>query len=331
MRKIRIKDEDHLYGSARVRARAANGIERADLIRMSEAKDAAEVFRLLGERGVTVIENDEGEPDTEATLDKYLGSEFDLVQGFSPEKRIYGILRYQYDAHNLKTAIKCEARGRAPEDVFIDLGTVKAASVEKAVLERDFSAFPENISKAAPEALESFGKNGDPQVIDLLIDKACFADMLTLAKSFNKPFFGEIVETKIDVTNILTAIRIMKMGADFDFFKSCFIPGGTLGIEFFKKMTDSGEEGYLDIVSGTAYSYISGAVKAGGRLSQAERACENCYIEKLKGVYSKAYGAEVPFAYLALKDAEVRNIRIIIISKKVGLSSAEIQGRLRGI
>ena len=329
--KIRISDDNYLYASARVRARAANGIDAEILNRMTEARDAGEVFRILSEHGINVINGEDGTPDTEATLDTYLNSEFEVVQSFTHDPEICDLLRYPYDAHNLKSAIKSEMRGTSGELIYIDLGSVSASYVTEMMTKRDFGAFPENMAAAAAKAIEEFDKTSDPQRIDIAIDRACYADMLALAERINKSFFSDTLRTKIDVTNILTALRVMRMGADESYFSSCYIDGGKLSLDFHKKLIASGQEGFSEKLVSTDYSYIAAALEAGGRLADAERICDNCYIDKLRTSYSIAYGAEVPYSYLALKDYEVRNIRIIITSKKVGLSPAEIRAKLRGI
>lgn len=331
MVKIKISDENYLYASARVRARAANGINADIMNRMVESGSASDVFRILSEHGITVINGEDGTPDTEATLDAYLNSEFEVVQSFTHDPEICDLLRYPYDAHNLKSAIKSEIRGSSGDLIYIDLGSVEASKVTAMTANRDFSAFPENMAAAAAQAIEEYDKTSDPQRIDNAIDRACYADILSLAVRIKKSFFSDTVRTKIDVTNILTSLRVMRMGADASYFSTCYIDGGKLTESFYKKLIASGQEAFADTLQNTEYSYIAKALDAGGRLADAERVCDNCYIETLRASYSIAYGAEVPFSYLALKDYEVRNIRIIITSKKVGLSPAEIRAKLRGI
>jgi len=329
--KVRLKDDDYLYASARVRARAVNGINGETLLRMADAPELSDALRIAAEHGISVVTDADGAPDTETTIEQYLTSEYDIVQGFTADPQIYGILRYPYDAHNIKSAIKNEVRGSASDSLLIDLGSVKASDVPEMLAGRDFSAYPENMAKAAEEAIEEYDKLSDPQVIDLIIDKACYADMLALASTFNKKFLAETVRTKIDVTNILTVVRVVRMGLDSAYFENCFINGGTLDLQFCKRLISSEKEAFRESVSRAGYAYLADVLEAGGRLAEAELKCENCYIEKLRSSYMVPYGPEVPYAYLALKDIEAKNIRIILTGKKVGLAPAEIRKKLRGI
>lgn len=331
MGKIRIKDENYLYGSTRVRARAVNGINNESLLRMADAPGIQEALRIVSERGINIVSGGDGSPDVEATLEGFLKSEFDVVRGFTADPQIYNLIRYTYDAHNLKSAVKNEIRSSNDSDILIDLGSVKASEVTEAAASRDFGAFPRNMACAALKAIEDYDKTSDPQVIDLVIDRACYADMLDTANSFNKKFFAETVKTKIDTTNILTSVRVIRMGLDHGYFESCYIEGGKLGKSFFKKLISSGQESFRELLSSTDYSYISDTLEIGGRMSEAELVCENCYIEKLRDMYAVPYGAEVTFAYLALTDIAIRNVRIILTAKKVGLAPAEIRKKLRGI
>ena len=69
--------------------------------------------------------------------------------------------------------------------------------------------------------------------------------MLETVDSYNKEYFRRLVEIKIDTTNILTAVRTMRMRDTTGLFASMFIRGGSLERKFFEKAMLSGEETFF--------------------------------------------------------------------------------------
>ena len=62
-----------------------------------------------------------------------------------------------------------------------------------------------------------------------------------------------------------------------------------------------------------------------------EKALDNVRMNVIKKAKSITYGAEILYAFLQAKETEIKNIRIVLVSKLNGISSEEIRERLRDI
>ena len=69
--------------------------------------------------------------------------------------------------------------------------------------------------------------------------------------------------------------------------------------------------------------------KQTGTMSEFERQKDNYFMELVKDVKKVTYGPEVLFAYLYARETEIKNIRMILISKLNSTDTNSIRERLR--
>lgn len=89
---------------------------------------------------------------------------------------------------------------RAGNRLRLDACRLRHAAVDAypAMVERgDFSSLPAHMAGSAAEAADVYARTGDPQQIDLILDRACFADMLDTAQG---EYSRDLVRCKIDLT-----------------------------------------------------------------------------------------------------------------------------------
>ena len=326
MKKKKVLDSDYLYASARIRA-LENGICSAErLSAMAGVKSKEELFRLFEQAGVISDNQEIG-----TALDARLSEAFALVSELSGCS-MFELMRYPYDAHNLKSAVKGTIRETDYSHLLIDLGTVGAQGIVPMAHERDFSAFPVHMGAAAREAFSLYARTADPQKIDLSIDKACFRDMTDLADVYEFPFLRSLIAVKIDLVNILTTLRLIREGGAYmnaAFVRERLIRGGTIDIDTLAALIEKGEDALFDCLRMGDYPALA-ACDAHMPLFRIERAADAAYLrfveENTKFV---SYGPGVLLSYLVAREYEVKNLRILAASVGTGLGEAQIRERLR--
>ncbi len=319
----RISGEDYIYASAMVRTRETHRINYDALLRMAEARDVYEICKMLPEYSIEPIYSQNGTINAEETVTAYLSEEFRVVGKAMPQSAILNFLRVSYDCHNLKSVIKCVARGRENcEDLFIDLGTVPSHEVIEKIKNEKLSAFPKNMADAYEKAEKAYAQSGDPKLIDSILDEACYADMLEATRSYRKDYFKKLVEIKIDTTNITTAVRVLRMGDITGLFESMFISGGSLDIEFFKKSMQSGEKGLFFALKGSGYDFPE---SDGISLTTLAKLCEAIYVNYVSRAKDVDFGAEICVEYLIKATYATKMLRMVIAAKQTGVSSEKIK------
>lgn len=328
----KIKSDEYLYSTARFRAKAAMLPDAQLLERLAESPSTDDCLRQLAEHGIVIERSENGDLAIEQSLDRYLSECFSEVAYCLPEPAMVDIFRYPYDAHNVKSLLKSRVRETNPFPLLVSMGTVTPEDAELAVRTGNYQPFSPEIAASIPKAIALYAQSNDPQLLDAVVDAGCFADMIAKAMPYGESLLNA-VQTKIDSINILTALRILRMGGyASSFYAQHFIVGGKLSEEVMLKAFDEGENALIKALARTPYSALSdrfaGAEEA--RLSEWEAACDKCYRKVIRQANGQFAGAEVLFAYLADRENEVKNIRVLLTAKQAGLPAARIKALIGG-
>lgn len=328
-----IKSEEYLYSTARFRARAAGLPSSEMLFALAEASDVDECLRQLAESGIVISKDEDGVLMIEQSLDRYLTECFEEVAYCLPDKTMVDLFRYPYDAHNIKTLLKCRVKGKNPFPLLMSMGTVSPDDAELAIRTGSYESFSPELGRAIPKAIALYAQTNDPQLLDAVVDAGCFADMLAKAAPYGA-YLMNAVQTRIDSINILTALRILRMGGyASSFYSQHFIPGGKLGEEMMLSAFEQGERALIKALVRTDYSALSDAFSGEeeARLSAWEAACDGLYRKVVRQANAYLAGVEVLFSYLADREYEVKRIRLLLTAKQAGLSAERIKELLGSI
>lgn len=327
---MNIRPTEYMYSSARVRA-MENGIMGASRLRgLADSKNTAEALEKLASFGVNIKRDD---ANTDAALLGKLSAAYAEICQSAPSEKTFEWLKYPYDCNNLKLAIKCRIRGTRADELLFDFGSVSASETIDSAFSGDYSAFPRNMATAADEAVQEYAKTHDPQRIDSIIDKACYADMLECANASGEDVFVDWVKIKIDLTNVMMTLRLirMKRGEYGEvFLRSALLSGGDIDAEALALAYRGGEDELTSLVYKSRYSKLAEAMaKTDKSLSAIEKCADDYFMSRVKEVKWLPFGAPVLAAYLVAVEYEVKNIRIILAAKDAGLSGDVIFERLR--
>ena len=322
----------YMYGSARVRA-LENGIIGKDrILQLAEAVDMDELYARLEEYGVALVRQG-GVVQIEPTLSGILERALHDVQECAPVPELFDFLRYPYDCHNIKSAIKSYLRKLPCGDMLFALGTVAPDAVAKMPEEGNFAALPEAMAKAAPLALQAYEKTGNPRAIDLILDKACFADMLRCARESGEDFHVRLVCTQIDLVNLMICLRLVRMEAGEQgkmLLEQALLDGGLLDTQALLGAYREGQSALLYLLNRTPYEKLGRMIaESDGTAATAESLADDFRMELIRTAKQTTFGAPVLSAYFYAQEYAIKNIRIVIAAKKAGLAPEIIHERIR--
>ena len=320
----------YMYSSARIRALEIKIATRERLRQLSDATNAESVIAGLSDLGFETAKNGVA-LSREEMLESLLVNAYAEVESMECADAVK-FMRYQYDANNIKAILKCHWRGVSADSLLSSFGTVSAAEAKKAFESKDYSAFSENIAKAIGEAEEAFAATNDPQKIDFIIDRACFADMLESVDALGMDFSKRLVRTKIDIVNITVSLRIMRMelgNMALGVLNQAYIEGGSFGLEFFESALSAGEEEFAASIAARGYSTIADAIAKNETLGTIERKADDAWFSVAKEAKYISFGAEIAVGYIAALEYQVKNIRIILAGKDAWIAPELIRERLR--
>lgn len=332
MSERKAKDVDYLTISAMLRARESKMLDREKTERMLSAPSYTEAAKLLvdcGYEDMSVMDI----KGVNTVLNAKRQEIFDEVAQMAPRAEIVDAFRLKYDYHNAKVIVKSEGAGTPGEHLLSGSGRVSGEALKQAYAAEDFRFVPAALGKAMIDAKETLARTGNPQLADIALDKACFAEMSELAKSAGSGFLESYTKILIEAANIRSAVRVLRMGKGYDFLVGALIPGGIDSPGSIAQAATSGD-GLASVSTANclkeAASLGADAI-SGGSMTKFELNCDNSVTSFLSSAKLVPFGCEPVVEYLALVELEIASIRMILTGRYVGMDPAVIQERLRDI
>ncbi len=300
---------------------------------MAFASNGEELCRMLKDKGISVKDDPKSGSDYAQAFSSVLFDAYSFVFSDIPDKSLFAMFTYPYDCHNLKTALKYAIKGENGIRYMIPLGSAFAESAEKAVMGGEKSEFPSNMAHAVKKARSEYVKRRDPQIIDLMLDHACFEDIGLALRRKNAGFMDELFRLKTDIANIYTALRLLRRGCGKRRLppEYVFLPGGDIDASFFYGIfnRDGSEEAFVYALMHTKRSDIAYAIKSEkGDMGKTGKILEDIFIASVMRSKNVVSGYETAVRYLTLAEYEVKNLRVLVAGKKAGAKPESIIERL---
>ena len=120
------------------------------------------------------------------------------------------------------------------------------------------------------------------------------------------------------------------MGRNADFLKGVLLDGGELDADSVLSVANGGSLPELYAPTPLAAAAESGAEAVkGASLTAFEKLCDDAAMDYLTAAQFVPFGDAPLVAYLAAKETEYTNLRILLLGRAAGLSADVIRSRLR--
>ncbi len=312
----KIRDTEFAYSVAKVRAVENRLLDRVKLARLSEAEGLSEAVKILKESGY------EGET-AEQMLSFEREKTYAFLRDISPVKETFDIFLLKNDYHNIKVLLKAEFLGKDFDFLLTDSGRYPAQKIKNMIFNRAFGELPQIMQTAIIKAIDIFEKTKDPQLAEIVLDRAASDEMSALAKNAESDYISDIVSVMTDLENILSYVRVMRIKKGADFLLKALSDGGKIKPEAYVREMGAP---LSEILSGSVYSSLAEFEK---NISELEKQTDNFLIRYIKKAKYITFGIEPLVAYLIAKENEIKQAQIILTGKKNDLSSDIIKERLR--
>ena len=300
---------------------------------MAKLGELGDAYRLPSpSEGETFTDGEAESRATEAMLLAILRKAFADVQESVPDAMVYRYFRYPYDCNNVKAMLKCEIRDADPEGMLFDFGSIPTETLRTALREGKYDLLPPAMARGVREAKDAFAKTGDPRLIDTILDKACYADMLSSAKMTGCDALVSWVKTRIDLLNVMICVRILRMKrgeAGKLFMKEALLADGYLESSFFEKAYSEGEDALWQGLMRQYYGFVRAVDASNKSLAAIEKCADDYHMTLVRESARVPFGAEVAGGYLLGCETAVKNIRIILAAKDADLAPDVIRERVR--
>ena len=325
----KVKDTEYLSISTRIRAMENRLLTRERMERMLDARTDDEAAKILAECGYAELPR-----ITPSALDAVLSQAREEIyrdlSGAVPNPGLVDVFRIKYDYHNAKVLVKSRMVGADPARLLVQGGRCDPQCLREDFEKDELSGYTPAFRAALAEAGAVMGASGDPQGADMVLDRACFAEMLQAARQAGSSFLEGYVRLSIDAANLRSAVRAARMGRGADFLARVLLPGGNVAPERIAGAKAgelaalfSGALGEAAALGGTL------AAPGSGRLTEFERQCDNALMGYMAQARRIPFGEQPVVAYLAARESEFTAVRIILSGRMEHLGADVIRERLR--
>ncbi|WP_425538557.1 V-type ATP synthase subunit C [Microaceticoccus formicicus] len=331
-----MKREDFIQSSTRIRVLESKLLTKDQFNRMVEAKDMDEVLRVLNETAYANSFNKLERPeDYEEALGYEIKKLYRDVKEISPYPEIVEFASLKYDAHNFKVLFKDHILGRESDELLIDIGKIDINRIESKADAGDRKGIDRYYDNIATDIVSMFETTTDPQYVELVVDLHFYETMLKMANQTKSERFIKYAKDYIDFSNIKAIFRMKKQDKDLNFADAVLVEGGNISVNqlkaiYFEPIDSIVQKLKLKDIGKSLYKGFQ-AYEQTGRLSEFEKAMDDYQLNFMKDTKLISYGPEVILAYIFAKETEIKNIRIILVSKLNKLSPEFIRERLRDI
>jgi len=331
---IRINESDYAYASARIRAKEPKLLKSSQYDRMLEAQDVDDAFKVLIEAGYGFSGSGKtGASDFEELLADEMKKCYSLLEEIAPQIEVVRAFQRRHDYFNIKVLLKAEFSGRETPPILTDLGTIGTEAVTRMVRERDYSEMSAVMQQAIADVYDAFSRKHDPQEVDLILDRAYYNQFAADIKEIDNPFLHKLADIIIDTTNIKMYIRAKTLGKAWDFISRLLVDGGTIPYKTYIENSDKPVESFVEDIRSSNYGETAEKgwemYKATNNISGLEKMLDDYIMKFVQEAKLVTMGVEPLIAWLFAKEAEIRNVRIIMTGRINRLPVDSIRERLR--
>lgn len=331
---LRINEGDYAYASARIRAREPKLLGKSQFERMIEATAADEAYKVLteSEYGMSGA-NTTGIFAFEELLTDEMKKCYMLLMEIAPQVELIEAFQRRHDYFNIKVLLKAEFSAQQIPAILMETGTISSEAMSRMIRERSYNELTPLMQEAIEQTRDVFSKTQDPQTVDLLLDRASYHQFASDLKEINSLYLHKISEIVTDITNIKMFIRARLLKKPWDFIKKILLEGGSVPEKVY---LESSEKSVDDFVEGIYTSQYGEIVQKWWELyntkksiSALEKQLDDYLMKFISEAKKVTMGVEPLIAYLFAKEAEIRNVRIIMTGKINKLPAELIRERLR--
>ncbi len=319
----KIRNEDFLFTTGRIRSLERELLGRERMERMIDARTNEDALKILYDCGYQEVLS--AEPSLEDALSRFRRELYGSLESYLPVPAVLDVFRLKYDFHNIKTAIKAAARDYDASRLYIDAGTVPIKVLLLSVPDGKSPAVPSEMNAAIASAADTLARTGDPQLVDFELDRAMFASQAKVARETGSEFLAGYVKLSADAANLRALSRARRMGRGRDLLRFALSDEGSVAPE---KLLDASEDALPALYSGLL-SPAASAAAAGAEMSSVDRLCDDALVAYIREAKLVTFGEQPAAAYVAAREFEMTQIRIIMAGRSSGLSPEAIRERLR--
>lgn len=316
-----MRETEYAHAVAVIRANENNLLTKADLdaLALSESYNAA--LQWLEGKGWKISGF---EPDS--YLDRRLNESWCLIMEVAPDSGVLSFLTVPNDFHNAKAALKSFFSGS--EAKFVTPFSVEPGLFKEALVDKEKIAhLPPYIGPAFRNAYEALSQTMDGQLAEVILDAAALKALKKKGEDSGSEFIRRICEMRCAFSDIKICYRAVMTVKGIEFLEAALCGTEELPKQALINAAQGGLGGLFELLKGGPYEDAAERLRVS--LSEYERFCDDRIMEYARSAKFLSFGPEPLVAYFLAKQAEIKNVRIILACKRSGMPAGAIREKER--
>ncbi len=329
-------NHDTQYGplNTSLRVKEMQLLSHEDYERLIYASDYDEALNLLMSTSYRdKIEYARTTHDYQTLVMDELKESYQWLKSVCPEPNLFEAMTLKYIYHNVKVLFKERLMGATFTDALIDIGPYPIYALRQAINEgEDLQASP-YLKQNIINLRHNFESLDDYQDMDIFIDRAYIHHLKRLAESMEDTAVREYFETTISETNILIFFRALRLGHSARNIGAIITDEGSISSQTFMELAERGESEAIDYLMNQSFSceLLEQAILEDGQLSipRLEQAVDESLLKRLSVARFQVFGPLPIVYYIARKELEADQLRLILASKLNDIEPSIVMNRMR--
>jgi V/A-type H+-transporting ATPase subunit C len=325
------------YVVARLRAMEHRFLDASFINKLVESDDLQSSLKLLGDTLYGQFLSSQRADRFDEALESALLDSYLEVRGFVPDVALVDVNRLYYDIHNVKVVIKSAILGKRGSkkrwDLMTSLGSVPVDDLLEAVESDDYRMLPLGLGELIQGCFSAFEQSGDPMEVESILDRYYFQLLEEVVNETSIGGLSDWVKEKVDGENLRTLFRLKRMGFDSQRVSAFLHPGGKLDLSDLLGLLSEPVSAWNRVLYCTSFSQLFGAIGDQMSMEEAMPLLEKALDDHFSTYWNRyRYVIDAPenvLAFLWGKEMEVKNVRIILVSKATNYDKERVRRLLR--
>lgn len=317
-----MKDTQYAFAVAQVRQYENTLLNKSQIMSLINTKSLDEALAFLASKGMDTAGRNYNE-----FLDKEAADNYEYVKGLVQGEDFLKVFTVKNDFQNLKAAVKALASNSDPAPYYVYPSDVDTKNLSENITTGNFDALPKYMRECAKAAYESTVQSGDGQLTDIIIDRATLETMADFAADTDSRLLKDYVLLTVNTANVKIAYRGATAGKRERFFEQALCDSPDLPKAQFCLAAAKGTDDVTAFIADSPVSEFVAPLKNG--VSELEKYCDEKIAQLMRESALTAFGADPVIAFYWMTDAQIKNIRIILTCKEMGVDNSKITERVR--
>lgn len=324
-----------LFASAIINARGVKLLNPDRVRRMIDAPTLIDAVKILYECGYndTIISENPGNIDL--LLSDELKSTVLLFTELCTDKNLNSAVMRKYDYHNAKVFMKARYNAKDYDAAVYSFGLIEPDTLKEAVFTDKYAAMPAEMA-AAVRKLNKLFLSAEPsgREIDVELDRAMFEGGALNAAKIRNRRIRNYFAAEADTANMVICARCRRLGFTKEEVLPQLIAGGLIPADKMLKVAVAPPENILTAFLNTPYFFLVRSLcerlTAGGDgIRELEDGSAEYLLSLTRGTTVNFDSEEPLFRWYIQKLAEIKTVKLILVSKNMNLPEDSIRARLK--